>query len=559
MPEAPGTPQAGPDAAGVDAPKPDGSAGRDDPAAAADTPAPGDSIDGATTSTRGDSGRWAPRSLGAAAVAHRSAAYEAAPRGRVRRGPSTGESEPGIDTTETPAASELEKLPGERQPADDPKADNPKAADPKAADPKAADPKPADAKLAATIANVINVIDTTAAEISVTTSRAVRPATPLAGSQTPERRLVMVKTASAAVPDVAATPASPSVIGLLTSVVFSVFSGLERLVTGPPKVPPNSTVTVRSSTLQITDGLNVPADWYYPAGDDPPTRMILLQHGFVAIGPMYSYTAASLAEETHSIVVAPTLTSNPLADGGFWLWGDAMSKAFAGLFTGDRAALTQSALAAGYAEQYGLDPEKATLPRQFALVGHSAGGAAVSGMAGYLAENGAAADLVGVILLDGVPFGDTLPDALTRLDAYERATGKYVPIRNIGAPWSIWNFLSNADESLSRARPDRFNGVVLAGGVHTDSMQGANPWIQFVLYVVAGFPQPQNPPAVQELSVAWLNDWFQGRTAVGDDLVPGSTIVIGTPEGPATATVIGAPRAGNGTAADQSAAVPLSA
>ncbi len=453
-----------------------------------------------------------------------------------------GKPKPGSAGPETPDGSARENPADERQPADGPNATDAKA-------------------VAASVGDAPetpSATDAPQARGAGTISGAARSASPLSGSPRPERRLVIVKPA-AAVPDAAVTPARPTIVGLLTSVVFSLFSGFERLVTGPPKVPPNSTVTVASSTLEMTDGLSVPADWYYPAGDDPPSRMILLQHGFVTIGPMYSYTASNLAEATHSIVVAPTLTSNPFADGGFWLWGDGMAKAGAGLFTGRRTALTQSALAAGYAEQYGLDPETATLPRQFALVGHSAGGAAVSGMAGYLAENGAAADLVGVIMLDGVPFGDTLANALTRLDAYERATGRYVPIRNIGAPWSIWNFLSNANESLSRSRPDRFNGVVLAGGVHTDSMQGPNPWIEFVLFVAAGFPQPQNPPAVREMSAAWLDDWFRGRTAVGDDLMPGSTIVISTPEGPATATVIGVPRAHKVTGSVLSAAMPLSA
>ena len=46
-----------------------------------------------------------------------------------------------------------------------------------------------------------------------------------------------VESASAAeVTETAAAP-RPSIIGLLTSVVFSLLSGLERLVTGPPVVP----------------------------------------------------------------------------------------------------------------------------------------------------------------------------------------------------------------------------------------------------------------------------------------------------------------------------------
>lgn len=347
-------------------------------------------------------------------------------------------------------------------------------------------------------------------------------------------------------PEAPAKPAAapqPSIVGVISSVVFNVLSTAERLVNGPPTVPVNSTVTVRSSTLDIGSGLVVPADWYYPAGDKPPTRLILLQHGFLAIAPMYGYTAANLAERTNSVVVAPTLTSNPLADGALWLGGAGMHEAIANLFVGNRDALTASAVAAGYADQYHLDPAEAALPRQFALAGHSLGGALVSGVDGYLADNGAAADLVGVILLDGVPTGDQLPGALVKLKAYEAKTGRFIPVREIGAPSNNWNAFSNVNEALSTARPDRYVGVVLDGGVHADSMQGGNPLIQFALYVAAGFPQKQNPPAVQELSVTWLDQWFTGRTGIGDNLVPGSTITIDTPEGPASAVVIGNPPA----------------
>lgn len=334
-------------------------------------------------------------------------------------------------------------------------------------------------------------------------------------------------------------PRPASLLELVSAVLFNTITAVERLVTGPPILPPNSSVTVRSSKLQVADGVWVPANWYYPEGDDPPERMILLQHGFFAIGPMYSFTAAALAERTHSIVVTPTLTSNPLAVGGMWLGGNGMHRAVADLFLGDRSALTASAVAAGYAERYGLDPATAALPRKFALAGHSLGGGLVSGTAGYLADNGAAADLVGVILLDGVPRDDQLSSALFKLDAHERATGHFVPVREIGAPWNVWNSTSHVNEELSQARPGRYVGVVLRGGVHMDAMRGGNPLIQLAAYLAAGFPQPQNPPAVIDLSVAWLDDWFEGRTDVGDDLLPGSTIVIPTPEGPARGVVIG--------------------
>lgn len=323
------------------------------------------------------------------------------------------------------------------------------------------------------------------------------------------------------------------------SLVINTLQALEALVQGPPVLPPGSTVTVRSSTIELKTGQRVAANWYYPQGDVPPTRMILLQHGFLAQGPMYSYTAANLAARTNSIVVTPTLPSNMFAGDDAWLGGSGMASAIADLFVGDRAALTESAIAAGYATRYGLNPETAALPTKFAMAGHSLGGHLVAGAAGFLAENGAARDLVGVITLDGVPLGTTMPDALVKLDAYELASGHYVPIREIGAPANYLNSSSNVKQALSAARPDRFNGVVLNGGVHMDSMQGGNPLIQFAAFVAAGFPQPQNPAAVQELAVSWLDDWFEGRTDVGDDLTPGTTITIPTPKGTARGVVIG--------------------
>jgi hypothetical protein len=127
-----------------------------------------------------------------------------------------------------------------------------------------------------------------------------------------------------------APPAPPTALdvigGLISAVVvnvgslvFNTLQAVEALVTGPPVVPPGSAVTVRSSTVQLGNGQRVAANWFYPSGDTPPTDMILLQHGFLALGPMYSYTAANLAAETHSVVVTTTLSSNPFVGDSFWL------------------------------------------------------------------------------------------------------------------------------------------------------------------------------------------------------------------------------------------------
>ncbi len=94
------------------------------------------------------------------------------------------------------------------------------------------------------------------------------------------------------------------------------------------------------------------------------------------------------------------------------------------------------------------------------------------------------------------------------------------------------------NQELPEARPDRFNGIVVVDGGHMDGVQGGNPIIQLAVYVVAGVPQPQNPPAIRELAITWLNEWFEGDTDAGDDLVPGSTIDLNE-EGTARGIVIG--------------------
>jgi hypothetical protein len=143
----------------------------------------------------------------------------------------------------------------------------------------------------------------------------------------------------------AVAPPPPSLINVIGTLIFTIYNVALRLFEGPPVLPPGSTVTVRSSTLTLAPGKVVPADWYFPADPDP-TRLIYLQHGFLASGRFYSYTAATLAQETHSIVVAPSVTSNFFATDGFWIGGAPLQRAVADLFKGDRTALTDSASAA---------------------------------------------------------------------------------------------------------------------------------------------------------------------------------------------------------------------
>ncbi|CAN5517875.1 hypothetical protein BH09ACT7_BH09ACT7_07810 [soil metagenome] len=157
-------------------------------------------------------------------------------------------------------------------------------------------------------------------------SRAARSVVPQPGptaDATAPEALSAVLGTTATTTASAATPAAAGINDLLgslpdgiQSIVSNIIGVAVTFVAGPPVVPPGSKVTVHSSTLDLADGHTVPADWYYPEGDEPPQRMILLQHGFLGVGAMYSYTAALLAESTNSVVVVPTLSSNRFAEAG---------------------------------------------------------------------------------------------------------------------------------------------------------------------------------------------------------------------------------------------------
>lgn len=168
------------------------------------------------------------------------------------------------------------------------------------------------------------------------------------------------------------------------------------------------------------------------------------------------------------------------------------------------------------------------------------------------------------MIYDAVPMGAIIPDAMDRLDELETNgtvdtsdddPNDYIPIYEIGAPLNFLNVFSDVNDQLSEARPGQFTGVVLEDGVHMDPMQGGNPLIQVAAYAIAGFPQPQNPLAVRELSAGWINDMFEenidpatgacktgvdcaGQYGDGDD-----SFTITTDRGDAVAVLIGTQKA----------------
>jgi pimeloyl-ACP methyl ester carboxylesterase len=358
------------------------------------------------------------------------------------------------------------------------------------------------------------------------TLRNVVAATKKAVAEPETAAVAFAAPASAEITSTASAPSLRGVLSAIGTVVFNLYGLAIKVVGGPPKLPPNSAVTVSSSTLHIdcADGLDVPADWYIPAGaeENPPQRLIYLQHGFLAAGPWYSYTAAALAEQTNSIVVAPSITSNFLACDACWLGAPPMQEAVANLFEDDNTALADSALAAGYT---------GPIPDRVVLVGHSLGGGLVAGTAGYMVDNGTIDRLAGVVMLDGVGLDGSMASSLEKVP-------DDIPIYQLASPRYFWNQFGVGSDALLQARPDEFVGVTLVGGSHVDSMRGGNRLIQFSQQLVAGFSKPQNVAAAQILMVGWVNDMFAGNQKTGIYTEPSQEITIDTPAGQATAVAL---------------------
>lgn len=243
-----------------------------------------------------------------------------------------------------------------------------------------------------------------------------------------------------------------------------------------------------------------PAHWYFPTqadGSVNATGVIYLQHGFGAIGWFYEPLAVQLAQQTNSIVVTPTVPSIPLPF-GLWIGSPEMQQGVASLFLGSQTALNISANQAGY---FG------TLPQDFILSGHSAGGGLATIAGGnYLAALGGATNhLRGVVMFDGVANNAaTFGAAVANLQAAN------VPVYTVAAPPQAWNAFGATTNQLVSLYPNQFVGAEIVNGSHVDSMLGFNPVLDVILQLVTGFSPPGATSAVYTLSTGWINDIYAG-------------------------------------------------
>ena len=304
---------------------------------------------------------------------------------------------------------------------------------------------------------------------------------------------MVMQLAAAEAPPVQTKSTLLDVLNTIGKKFYDFYTDTMQFFAGPVRTPFGSSVRVESSTLTIGGHKDVPADWYFP-DTDSPAGLIYLQHGFLANASFYSATAAYLAEKTDSIVVVPSLTWNPFDIDDYPLEWPSTGRAIAALFAGDRAALTASARAAGY---------DGVLPTRVVLAGHSAGGGLVAMVGRYMVETGNADDLAGLIMFDGV-------GTLSFLGQDIAAIPTSIPVYNIAAGPSSWNWYGDTNRKLNSVRPGMFTGVTFRDGSHADGMQTTAPIVQYFAYLAMGHSSPVDVLANKVLAAGWINDMLDG-------------------------------------------------
>ena len=210
------------------------------------------------------------------------------------------------------------------------------------------------------------------------------------------------------------------------------------------------------------------ADWYFPTQADgrvSANGLIWLQSGdTAALAALAPQIAGQIAEQTNSIVVVPVMTQPGLYRIA------AMQQAVADMMLGDRVALAASATAAGY---------KGVLPQKILFAGQLTGGGFAAEVAARTVDNGAAANLLGVVMFDGVASPDQFPASLAKLDS------RNIPLYQIASPPQATNNWGGTTEQLAALLPDEFVGVQ--------------------------FDDISPLDAVVTLATGWINDMYDGK------------------------------------------------
>ncbi len=252
---------------------------------------------------------------------------------------------------------------------------------------------------------------------------------------------------------------------------------------------------------------STPTDWYFPA-TGTPKGLVWLQHGFVESNNAWTQYGPQLAAAGY-VAFATTL---PTADmfgctvenvGNNTLYLNNIATIFGQAGSGSGALVSSYNDAARKVGRTGL-----AFPSNWAFVGHSAGGEAVTYIANRIrtAYPSAFPKLKGLVLEDPVPsfIGSNLSDALAGLNPTS------LRILALASPsGSCNNNNAGIDLVTGKLTTRSFHGAVLRSGTHGDVFGTAVPSAETL---TCGTPTASNTAVVQSLSTAWLADELAGTT-----------------------------------------------
>ena len=221
------------------------------------------------------------------------------------------------------------------------------------------------------------------------------------------------------------------------------------------------------------------ADWYFPTQADgrvSANGLIWLQSGdTAALAALAPQIAGQIAEQTNSIVVVPVMTQPGLYRIA------AMQQAVADMMLGNRVALATSATAAGY---------KGALPVPFLFAGQRTGGGFVAEVAARTVLNRASANLLGVVMFDGVASPDQFAVSLDKL------YGAGIPVYQIASPPQAANNWGGTTEQLAAFQLNPIRPVYKFVGVQFDDISPLD--------------------AVVTLATGWIKDMYDGNGPTDD-------------------------------------------
>jgi len=219
------------------------------------------------------------------------------------------------------------------------------------------------------------------------------------------------------------------------------------------------------------------ADWYFPTSRDPQVAadgVIWLQRDGGGDASSFAALAKELAQQTNSIVVAPQFRS--LENPGPSVSGADLQDGVAELFKRDEVnlsegidrpaltrTLTRSAADAGY---QGLLPEK------FLLAGVGKGAGFVTSVGGATVDSGAAVNLLGVVMYDGVADAEQFSTSIAKLDSLD------IPCYQIVGPPGRANAGGRTTDLLAALHPSQFIGIETSAGAMDVAITASVGWIK---------------------------------------------------------------------------------